>query len=326
MSYTKLSSSIVDSTIWDEDDTTRIVWVTMLAKANRRGIVLSSLPGLARCARKTVEETQAALEKLMGPDPHSRTREFEGRRIAEIDGGWLILNYEKHRDGQDVDEALEKARIRAKNYRDRKKAGVTERHAASRDVTVHHAESQPSRPVLPPAPSPSPAPPPENPPSSLEPVRESVVVVELKLDALTGRPEIPGTFSNERDAARFVFDYWRYRTDHRRAAWNEERQRRLLTRLREEPGGLREKVGGLCLAVEGALLDPLHNGSEKGRAYLEFENIFVHQGRNRIEKLQGVASGAANPRAAGPLGQKDLETSNRLAAEQMIGMGRRLKP
>lgn len=323
MSYTKLWASIVDSTIWDEDDTTRIVWVTLLAKANRRGIVLASLPGLARCARKTIKETEAALEKLKGPDPHSRTKDFEGRRIAEIEGGWLLLNYEKHREGVDVEQALEKARLRAKNYRDRKKQGVTPRHAASRPVTP---DSGQSRTVPPPAPSPEPTPTPENPPSSLEPVRQGVVIVELPLDA-TGRPTIPTRFVNERDAVRYVFDYWRSRTDHLRASWNDERQRRLLTRLREEPGGLIEKVRGLCLAVEGALLDPLHNGSEKGRAYLEFENIFVHQGRNRIEKLQGVALGAANPRAGGPLGQKDLEASNRMAVEQAIGMSKaRLKP
>jgi hypothetical protein len=37
--FTKLLSSITDSTIWGESDGVRIVWVTMLAMADRRGRV-----------------------------------------------------------------------------------------------------------------------------------------------------------------------------------------------------------------------------------------------------------------------------------------------
>ena len=46
--YTKLFGSIVDSTIWRESKETKIVWITMLAKANKEGIVEASLPGLGK--------------------------------------------------------------------------------------------------------------------------------------------------------------------------------------------------------------------------------------------------------------------------------------
>ena len=107
--FTKLFSSIVMSTIWQEDDKTRIVWITMLALANRYGEVGASVPGLADAARVSVEECRRSLEKLKSPDPDSRSREYEGRRIQEIDGGFLILNYGTYR---------KKMRSRAEYFRE----------------------------------------------------------------------------------------------------------------------------------------------------------------------------------------------------------------
>ena len=48
--YSKLFSEICDSTIWREPDHVRIVWITMLAKANKHGEVMASIPGLADAA------------------------------------------------------------------------------------------------------------------------------------------------------------------------------------------------------------------------------------------------------------------------------------
>ena len=50
MSYTKLFNSIISSTIWTEDDKTRIIWVTMMAMADQNGEIQASIPGLARMA------------------------------------------------------------------------------------------------------------------------------------------------------------------------------------------------------------------------------------------------------------------------------------
>lgn len=97
-SYTKLFSTIVTSTIWSEPASTCKVWVTMLAVVDRRGHVMSSVPGLARLANVSLHECEAALATFLAPDPYSRTKDNEGRRIAEIDGGWLLLNYAKYRE------------------------------------------------------------------------------------------------------------------------------------------------------------------------------------------------------------------------------------
>lgn len=117
--FTKLFSSIVNSTIWRESKETKIVWITMLAMADRRGVVDSSLPGLADAARVTIEECKEALGVLMSPDPFSRSTENEGRRVEEVDGGWRLLNYAKYRETRDPEirreqNRLSKARERAR--------------------------------------------------------------------------------------------------------------------------------------------------------------------------------------------------------------------
>lgn len=97
MGYTKLFSSIVTSTIWRADKETKIVWITMLATANALGQVDGSIPGLAAISNVTIPECEHALQNLLSPDAYSRTKQHDGRRIVEIDGGWQILNYEKYR-------------------------------------------------------------------------------------------------------------------------------------------------------------------------------------------------------------------------------------
>ena len=62
-----------------------------------------------------------------------------------------------------------------------------------------------------------------------------------------------------------------------------------MARLREEPGDVAAKLAGLRLAVDGAMSDPFFNGSETGRTYLDFDNLFVNKDRDRIEKLQRLA-------------------------------------
>lgn len=115
--YTKLFNSILLSTIWSEDDATRIVWITMLAMADRNGVVEAAVPGLAYIARVPVDACQKALEKLESPDEHSRSKDFDGRRIKKIDGGWALLNHAKYRAKLSEDERREYFRIKKQEQR-----------------------------------------------------------------------------------------------------------------------------------------------------------------------------------------------------------------
>jgi hypothetical protein len=117
--YTKLFNSIVTSTIWMEDDQTRIVWLTMLAMADKNGEVQASIPGLANIARVPIESCRIAIGKFLSSDPDSRTKDDEGRRIEEIDGGWLLINHQKYREMASKDELREAETKRKARYRDR---------------------------------------------------------------------------------------------------------------------------------------------------------------------------------------------------------------
>ena len=66
-----------------------------------------SVPGLADLARVTVEECVNAIERLASPDEYSRTKDNEGRRIREQDGGWVILNHGKYKAKMSADDRRE---------------------------------------------------------------------------------------------------------------------------------------------------------------------------------------------------------------------------
>lgn len=117
--YVKLFGSILRSTVWGEPDSTRLVWITMLALADRDGIVEASVPGLAHEARVSLEATQAALATFLAPDQFSRTKDFEGRRIEEVRGGWRLLNADLYRRMLDADDQREKAAERQRRFKER---------------------------------------------------------------------------------------------------------------------------------------------------------------------------------------------------------------
>lgn len=119
MAYTKLFNSIITSTIWTESDQTRIVWITLLACADRHGEVQASIPGLARIAGVAVEDCRTAIHKFLSPDPDSRTKDDEGRRIEEIDGGWLLINHQKYREMASGEDRKVQAVIRQRRFREK---------------------------------------------------------------------------------------------------------------------------------------------------------------------------------------------------------------
>lgn len=105
--FTKLFNSILHSTVWSEPNEVRILWITMLAMANKHGEVMASVPGLARMAGITIDETEHGLSRFMEPDPYSRTPDHEGRRIEKVEGGWLLLNHGKYRALMSAEERRE---------------------------------------------------------------------------------------------------------------------------------------------------------------------------------------------------------------------------
>lgn len=144
--YTKLFGSIIHSTIWRESKEVKIVWITMLAMANKQGIVEASLPALADAARVTLEECIEALKVLSRPDQYSRSKEYDGRRVEEAEGGWVVLNHGKYRDRMGKEDRLEYQRVWQAEYRKRRK-GLT-RQAKSDGAAAALAQGLEKGPVL----------------------------------------------------------------------------------------------------------------------------------------------------------------------------------
>lgn len=120
--YTKLFSSILTSSIWSEDNETRIVWITMLALADQHGEINATIPGLSRLSGVPIPAVEAALAKFQSPDPYSRTPDFEGRRIEKCDGGWVLLNFPKYRESRDSENRRDQVRQAVRRHRS-KQAG-----------------------------------------------------------------------------------------------------------------------------------------------------------------------------------------------------------
>lgn len=139
MSWTKLHSKIVYSSIWSETPETCKVWITLLALADQNGFVAASRSGIARIALLDQEDVDAALATLEGPDADSSDG-TTGERIEKVEGGWIVLNHANYRDMQTRAQSL--AARRAAAYRERRASQVSEDHAvrdasrSSRSSTV----------------------------------------------------------------------------------------------------------------------------------------------------------------------------------------------
>ncbi len=126
--FTKLFSTIIHSTIWREDMHIKVVWITMLAMADRNGRIWASLPGLADAARVSIEQCEDAIVRLSSPDKYSRTKADGGRRIREIEGGWELCNYMKYREMRDATERRMQLAQAQRKFRSKRSELITVSH------------------------------------------------------------------------------------------------------------------------------------------------------------------------------------------------------
>ncbi len=134
--YVKIFQDILDSSIWDEDLATRIVWLTMLIMADEQGVVRASISGIRRRAGVTSHEIQSAISTLTGPDIDSKDQSYAGRRVERIDGGWVVLNYKKYREIR-TKKQLQDAERQRRHYAKEREASQT-----SHDITTTAYDSE----------------------------------------------------------------------------------------------------------------------------------------------------------------------------------------
>jgi hypothetical protein len=132
MAFVKLHEGIVKSSIMCESIHVRLVWLLLLAIADRDGYVEGAPSALARMFNVTPEQLADAFNVLTSPDPESRSKTEDGRRlVAAGNHRWLVVNYMHYRQLQSEEDRREKTRERVQRFR--------ERHAMSHDVTPCNA-------------------------------------------------------------------------------------------------------------------------------------------------------------------------------------------
>lgn len=95
----------------------------LLIRCNRFGQVSGTVQGLARLANLSTDDTRAALEKLLAPDPESTTPDEDGRRVVAIGPNlWQVTNYLKYRNMKDPEVEREQTRERVQRHRERRRA------------------------------------------------------------------------------------------------------------------------------------------------------------------------------------------------------------
>jgi len=109
-----------------------IVWFTMLALADREGVVRGSVMGLAHAARVELRDCEMALEVFESPDKYSRNEDNEGRRIEKHPDGWRILNYGGFRQRMSSEDRREYNRKYMNEYRRKLRDGK----AAGRQIRI----------------------------------------------------------------------------------------------------------------------------------------------------------------------------------------------
>jgi hypothetical protein len=142
VTFTKLFSSITASTVWCRPSDTRVVWITMLAMADRHGRVWASIPGLAKESAVSLDACQTAIDEFLAPDPYSRTKVCEGRRIEPIDGGWRLINHAKYRAIRDEEERRFYKTAKQREYRAVDNVDKSGQVLNGVDAGAHNAEAE----------------------------------------------------------------------------------------------------------------------------------------------------------------------------------------
>ncbi len=156
--YNKLFNKILDSSIWLENQPTRLVWITFIACMDQDGTVaLSSIGNVANRARVSDSEAAEAIHCLESPDVYNPDQENEGRRIERVPGvGWIVINAPKYRDIVKAETVRAQTRERVRRFRGKScNADVThDNENVTPSVSVSEAKNKTP---LPPLGNPSPS-------------------------------------------------------------------------------------------------------------------------------------------------------------------------
>lgn len=148
--FAKVFTQIFDSSI-AEDYRVRFVFEDMLKLANQDGVVDMTHESISRRTNVPLEIIRIGIDSLESPDPKSRSKEHEGRRIVRLDEhrdwGWFIVNYHHYRELVSEEQRREKTKERVRKFRSMNKldscnASVTSCNANVMDDNACNAKQK----------------------------------------------------------------------------------------------------------------------------------------------------------------------------------------
>lgn len=132
--FAKVFGQIFDSSI-AEDYNCRRMFVDLLILADSDGVVDMTLEAIARRTNVPLDEVEKYIKELMQPDPLSRSKTEQGRRLIPLDKdrqwGWQIVNYGHYRNIRD--EEARRSYFRDAKRKQRKKTTVKDKSVDSVD-------------------------------------------------------------------------------------------------------------------------------------------------------------------------------------------------
>lgn len=292
--YVKIFEDILDSSIWEENLATRIVWLTMLIMADEEGVVRASTSGIRRRAVVSAEDLKVALEILSSPDIDSKNQEYAGRRIEKIDGGWLVLNYKTYREIRTKKQLADAERQRrhrankAKESRDESQCHknvthVTTNETESEYVVASEDGSNTEEPTEGEDLSPG--------TGLVVPTKGNAIALTSVMDTMHRLAEIELQDDNLIKAqATALFSYYCHKTRKRQATtqFTVDRYNRCVRQIRER--GL-----SFCLYVcDGGVKHPHLNKPGEPKCW-ELDSFFPYNNADRLEKLVGITEFSAVP-------------------------------
>lgn len=264
MTYFPLAHDLLTSSLWVEGTPTQIkVWLYLLLTADpQSGIVPDADPAIAMRCGLPMSEALAALDWLSRPDPFSRTPEHEGRRIQKLPdgGGYLILNYLKHR-------AQDHSTFRVRRFRERKRDetegnGPPFHETVGNDETLHETEGNGGKRQTVPNRY-------RNEIEIEKEIQRPLAVKSVSTDISRSNPKQSLSTASTAPAVRAVFAYWQTALKKPGAKLDGKRRKAIAARLADG-----YTVEELQRAIDGCRRSLWHQGAnERGRRYVDLELI-----------------------------------------------------
>jgi hypothetical protein len=150
--YTPLYDHTLSGTLYGRWPHTGI-WTCLLSRASREGVIDEVPASLAAAIGVPVEMLMQCIHDFMQPDPGSRTKDHDGRRLELLDPGrewgWRVVNHGKYREKarkRNYDEQRTSSGSDAeRKKKERESREVPTCPAKSREVPLSDAEADSSK-------------------------------------------------------------------------------------------------------------------------------------------------------------------------------------